>query len=118
MNYFHVTVDDTGRRTWRHVTDAMTADEIKQRRIEGARAFIKWIDECHFTIAKWDDELEELVPAGLTMAGYLNEFANHADLTTFMNRFRPDAVSASFVVAPINGGGDDQTNPGIEVSNP
>ena len=53
----------------------------------------------------------------LGIAGYLYEFANHADLTTFMNRFRPDAASAAFTVVQINGGGNNQTNPGGEVSN-
>ena len=53
----------------------------------------------------------------LGIAGYLEEFANHTDLTTFMNRFRPDAASAAFTVVPINGGGNDQTHPGTEVSN-
>ena len=52
----------------------------------------------------------------LGIAGYLEEFANHADLTTFMNRFRPDAASAAFTVVPVNGGGDDQTDPGVEAS--
>ncbi len=52
----------------------------------------------------------------LGIAGYLNEYANHADLTTFMQRFRPDASSAAFTVVQVNGGGNDQTNPGVEVS--
>ncbi|KAI9444519.1 subtilisin-like protein [Lactarius indigo] len=52
----------------------------------------------------------------LGIAGYLDEFANHADLTTFMNRFRPDAASAAFTVVPVNGGGNDQTNPGVEAN--
>ncbi|KAH9031560.1 subtilisin-like protein [Lactarius hengduanensis] len=52
----------------------------------------------------------------LGIAGYLDEFANHADLTTFMNRFRPDAASAAFTVVPVKGGGNDQTDPGVEAN--
>ncbi|KAI0306134.1 peptidase S8/S53 domain-containing protein [Multifurca ochricompacta] len=43
-------------------------------------------------------------------------FANHADLTTFMSRFRSDATSAAFTVVQVNGGGNDQTNPGVEAN--
>lgn len=52
----------------------------------------------------------------LGIAGYLKEYANHADLTTFMNRFLPNAASANFTVVQVNGGGNDQTNPGVEAS--
>ena len=51
----------------------------------------------------------------LGIAGYLEEFASHADLTTFMNLFRPDAASAAFTVVEVNGGGDNQSDPGVEV---
>lgn len=52
----------------------------------------------------------------LGIAGYLEEFANHADLKTFLTKFRSDAVSANFTTVKVNGGLDDQTEPGVEVS--
>ncbi|KAI8969372.1 subtilisin-like protein [Trametes punicea] len=52
----------------------------------------------------------------LGVAGYLNEFANRADLQTFFQRFRTDAVGTSFVTVEVNGGGDDQSEPGVEAN--
>lgn len=52
----------------------------------------------------------------LGVAGYLQEFANRADLQTFLRRFRSDAVGASFTTILVNGGGDDQSNPGVEAN--
>ncbi|THH15737.1 hypothetical protein EW146_g4775 [Bondarzewia mesenterica] len=52
----------------------------------------------------------------LGVAGYLDEFANHADLQTFLGRFRSDAAGADFTVVQVNGGGNDQTNPGVEAN--
>ncbi|KAF8880201.1 peptidase S8/S53 domain-containing protein [Infundibulicybe gibba] len=50
----------------------------------------------------------------LGVAGYLDEFANRADLQMFFQRFRTDAVGSSFTTTPVNGGGDDQSDPGVE----
>lgn len=54
----------------------------------------------------------------LGVAGYLDEFANHADLATFLRRFRTDATGAgsNFTTIRINGGGDDQSDPGVEAN--
>ncbi|KAI0675673.1 peptidase S8/S53 domain-containing protein [Trametes maxima] len=52
----------------------------------------------------------------LGVAGYLDEFANRADLQTFFSRFRTDAVGGSFKTIQVNGGGDDQTDPGVEAN--
>lgn len=76
----------------------------------------------------------------LGVAGYLNEFASRADLQvrsptdsrteyvkadslaivpyfqkTFFKSFRPDAVNSSYSTVLVNNGGDDQTQPGVEV---
>ncbi|KAF9448952.1 subtilisin-like protein [Macrolepiota fuliginosa MF-IS2] len=53
---------------------------------------------------------------GLGIAGYLDEFANRADLQTFFKRFRPDAVGSNFTTIQVNGGGDDQNDPGVEAN--
>ncbi|KAI0079096.1 subtilisin-like protein [Panus rudis PR-1116 ss-1] len=50
------------------------------------------------------------------IAGYLDEFANDADLQTFFRRFRPDAVGATLQHIQLNGGGNDQTDPGVEAN--
>ncbi|TFK52035.1 subtilisin-like protein [Heliocybe sulcata] len=52
----------------------------------------------------------------LGVSGYLNEYATHSDLRTFLQRFRSDASSANFSVLQINGGGDDQSDPGTEAN--
>ncbi|XP_006462127.1 hypothetical protein AGABI2DRAFT_193429 [Agaricus bisporus var. bisporus H97] len=50
------------------------------------------------------------------IAGYLDEFANRADLQTFFRRFRPDAVGFNYTTVQLNGGGDDQNDPGVEAN--
>nr|VWP02127.1 Eukaryotic translation initiation factor 3 subunit G (eIF3g) (Eukaryotic translation initiation factor 3 RNA-binding subunit) (eIF-3 RNA-binding subunit) (Translation initiation factor eIF3 p33 subunit homolog) (eIF3 p33 homolog) [Ganoderma boninense] len=52
----------------------------------------------------------------LGVAGYLDEFANRADLQTFFQRFRTDAVNSSFTTVRVNGGDDDQSDPGVEAN--
>ncbi|KAL5536826.1 hypothetical protein ACEPAF_649 [Sanghuangporus sanghuang] len=52
----------------------------------------------------------------LGVAGYLDEFANDADLQTFFQRFLPDAVGTTFTHVQVNGGGNDQNDPGVEAN--
>ncbi|KAG5352408.1 hypothetical protein C0989_002439 [Termitomyces sp. Mn162] len=52
----------------------------------------------------------------LGVAGYLEEFANRADLQTFFGEFRPDAVGSSFSTVLVNGGLDNQNDPGVEAN--
>ncbi|KAF8903511.1 peptidase S8/S53 domain-containing protein [Gymnopilus junonius] len=52
----------------------------------------------------------------LGVAGYLDEFANTADLQSFFKKFRTDAVGSSFTTVQVNGGGNDQTDPGVEAN--
>jgi tripeptidyl-peptidase-1 len=49
------------------------------------------------------------------ITGYLGEFASYSDLTTFLTHFRKDAAIANFSVVTVNGGINDQTQPGLEV---
>jgi tripeptidyl-peptidase I len=51
----------------------------------------------------------------LGITGYLDQFASYQDFTEFMLQFRPDAVRANFTVEQINGGGNNQSHPGVEV---
>ncbi|KAF9645510.1 subtilisin-like protein [Thelephora ganbajun] len=52
----------------------------------------------------------------LGVAGYLNEFANHADLKLFFAGFRPDAVYGDFNIVQIANGGNNQSDPGVEAN--
>lgn len=52
----------------------------------------------------------------LGVAGYLSEFANRADLQTFFNRYRTDAVGSNYTTVLVNGGSDNQTKPGVEAN--
>jgi tripeptidyl-peptidase-1 len=52
----------------------------------------------------------------LGVAGYLEEFANTADLQTFFTKFRPAAEGFTFTLQEINGGLNDQSNPGVEAN--
>jgi len=69
----------------------------------------------------------------LAVAGYLDEFANYADLQvgnsfqilfstanstyeqTFFTKYRTDASGSNFTTVQVNGGGNNQSNPGAEV---
>lgn len=50
----------------------------------------------------------------LGISGYLEEFANTADLKTFLTKFRSDAASATFTTVEVNGGQNNQNEPGVE----
>ncbi|KAF9522419.1 peptidase S8/S53 domain-containing protein [Crepidotus variabilis] len=52
----------------------------------------------------------------LGVAGYLQEYANRADLQTFLKKYRTDAVGGSFTTQLVNGGLDNQNQPGVEAN--
>ncbi|PAV19635.1 subtilisin [Pyrrhoderma noxium] len=52
----------------------------------------------------------------LGVAGYLEEFANDADLQTFFKSFRTDAVGTTFQHVQVNGGENNQNDPGVEAN--
>ncbi|KZV92013.1 subtilisin-like protein [Exidia glandulosa HHB12029] len=52
----------------------------------------------------------------LGVAGYLGEFANDADLQTFFRQFRTDAVGQTLTHVQLNGGGNNQSQPGVEAN--
>jgi tripeptidyl-peptidase-1 len=52
----------------------------------------------------------------LGITGYLQEYASQSDLTEFLAAFRTDALFAQFSVVKVNGGINDQNDPGVEVS--
>lgn len=53
----------------------------------------------------------------LGVAGYLEEYANRADLQTFFKKFRTDvSTTVNFTTELVNGGKDDQSSPGTEAN--
>jgi tripeptidyl-peptidase-1 len=50
------------------------------------------------------------------ITGYLEQFASLADLTTFTKQFLPKATNATFAVELINGGENNQNDPGVEAN--
>ncbi|KAJ6616964.1 peptidase S8/S53 domain-containing protein [Mycena sp. CBHHK59/15] len=52
----------------------------------------------------------------LGVAGYLEEFANDADLQTFFRALRTDAVGGTFTHVQVNGGLNTQSDPGVEAN--
>jgi len=51
----------------------------------------------------------------LGVTGYLEQYASQSDLTYFLTLFRRDAAPAQFSVVTVNGGINNQSQPGIEV---
>ena len=49
------------------------------------------------------------------ITGYSEQFASHSDLTAFLTRFRTDAAAANFSVVTVNGGKNNESDPGLEV---
>ncbi|KAI0284759.1 subtilisin-like protein [Russula brevipes] len=52
----------------------------------------------------------------LAIAGYLEQYASHRDLEKFMTLYRPDAVDATFSVVTVNGGINNESQPGDEAN--
>jgi tripeptidyl-peptidase-1 len=52
----------------------------------------------------------------LGITGYLGEFASQSDLTKFLTLFRVDALPAQFSAVVVNGGINDQNQPGVEAN--
>ncbi|KUL92256.1 hypothetical protein ZTR_02563 [Talaromyces verruculosus] len=54
---------------------------------------------------------------GIAVPGFINEYANYADLSLFLKQFRPDLnPPPSFTVASVDGGLNDQSQPGVEAN--
>ncbi len=51
----------------------------------------------------------------LGITGYLEQFASQSDLTNFLTLFRGDAAAAQFSAMKVNGGINNQSQPGVEV---
>ncbi|KAH9052982.1 subtilisin-like protein [Lactarius deliciosus] len=52
----------------------------------------------------------------LGIVGYVGEYPNQIDLTTFMDRFHGTETGATYTVVQVNNGGYDPMNPGTEAN--
>ncbi|KAH9021889.1 subtilisin-like protein [Lactarius pseudohatsudake] len=50
------------------------------------------------------------------VTGYAENYPNPTDLTSYMRKYRPDGIDATYVVLSVNGGGYDPNNPGKEAN--
>ncbi|KAH9029295.1 subtilisin-like protein [Lactarius deliciosus] len=73
-------------------------------------AFLRWL---YSTFAYVPSATDRNV-VGVT--GYKEEYSSLADLTSYMRKYRPDGIDATFTVALVNGGGYDPNNPGMEAN--
>ncbi|RAO68817.1 uncharacterized protein BHQ10_004829 [Talaromyces amestolkiae] len=54
---------------------------------------------------------------GIAVPGFINEYANYNDLSLFLKQFRPDLnPPPSFTVESVDGGLNDQSQPGVEAN--
>ena len=63
----------------------------------------------------WAYEPRAMSKNKIGITGYLEQYASQSDLTTFLTRFRTDAATANFSFVSVNGGINDQSQPGTEV---
>ncbi|KAH9171769.1 subtilisin-like protein [Lactarius sanguifluus] len=50
------------------------------------------------------------------VTGYVEQYPSPTDLTSYMRKYRPDGILATYVVLSVNGGGYDPNNPGEEAN--
>ncbi|KAH8991251.1 peptidase S8/S53 domain-containing protein [Lactarius akahatsu] len=73
-------------------------------------AFLRWL---YNTFAYVPSATDRNV-VGIT--GFAEQYPNPADLTSFMRKYRPDGIDATYVVELYNGAGYDPNNPGLEAN--
>jgi hypothetical protein len=88
---------------------------------EGVRAQSRCDDDTQTTpdFLRWVYRTEAYVPAArgrnaLGILGLLNDYPTEDDLVRFMVEYRLEAADATFTVVPVNGGGNDESPPGVE----
>ena len=67
-----------------------------------------------YSMAGYSPQATDVNKFGIT--GYLDEFPNFADLQTFLSEFAPGAVGSNFTLVEVNGGGNNQSDPGLEAN--
>ncbi|KAI0271753.1 subtilisin-like protein [Russula aff. rugulosa BPL654] len=64
----------------------------------------------------WAYEPQAMSKNKIGITGYLEQYASQSDLTMFLTRFRTDAATANFSFVSVNGGINDQSQPGTEAN--
>ncbi|KAH9053898.1 subtilisin-like protein [Lactarius vividus] len=75
-----------------------------------SQAFLRWL---YNTITYVPSAIDRNV-IGIT--GYNQQYPSPADLTSYMSKYRPDGIDATYVVESVNGGEYDPNNPGDEAN--
>ncbi|KAH9021589.1 peptidase S8/S53 domain-containing protein [Lactarius hengduanensis] len=73
-------------------------------------AFLRWL---YSTFAYVPSATDRNV---VGVAGFLGEYPSPVDLTSYMRKYRPDGIDATYSVTLINGAGYDPKNPGDEAN--
>ncbi|KAH9018140.1 peptidase S8/S53 domain-containing protein [Lactarius pseudohatsudake] len=73
-------------------------------------AFLRWL---YSTFAYVPSAADRNV---VGVAGFLGEYPSPVDLTSYMRKYRPDGIDATYTVTLINGAGYDPKNPGDEAN--
>ncbi|KAH8983953.1 subtilisin-like protein [Lactarius hatsudake] len=73
-------------------------------------AFLRWL----YNTVTYVPSAMDRNKVGIT--GYRGQYPSPADLTSYMRKYRPEGIDATYVVALVNGGEYDPNNPGIEAN--
>ncbi|KAH9051099.1 peptidase S8/S53 domain-containing protein [Lactarius vividus] len=73
-------------------------------------AFLRWL---YSTFAYVPSAMDRNV---IGVTGLRNEYPSPADLTSYMHKYRPEGIDATYTVTLANGGGNDPNNPGTEAN--
>ncbi|KAH8989266.1 subtilisin-like protein [Lactarius akahatsu] len=73
-------------------------------------AFLRWL----YNTVTYVPSAMDRNKVGVT--GYKREYPSPVDLTSYMRKYRPDGIDATYVVAVVNGGEYDPDNPGREAN--
>ncbi|KAH9167842.1 subtilisin-like protein [Lactarius sanguifluus] len=73
-------------------------------------AFLRWL----YGTSAYVPSATDRNVVGVT--GYIREYPSQADLTSYMRKYRPDGIDATYYVESVNGGKYDPKNPGKEAN--
>ncbi|KAH8981133.1 subtilisin-like protein [Lactarius akahatsu] len=73
-------------------------------------AFLRWL---YSTFAYVPSAMDRNV---VGVAGFLGEYPNPVDLISYMRKYRPDGIDATYTVTLVNGGGYNPNTPGEEAN--
>ncbi|KAH9010430.1 peptidase S8/S53 domain-containing protein [Lactarius pseudohatsudake] len=90
--------------------NSVTMPLMSRRITRVTPAFMRWL---YSTLAYVPSAMDRNKVA---VTGYKKEYSSPADLTSYMRKYRPDGIDATYVVESVNGGENDPNNPGKEAN--